>query len=203
MAITQNNLSYIGQGPTGGNQINAQSGLSGPAAKSLSAYAQLKGDGAATTVTLNFIDGVQGFGRTTVLSFTAAAAAVSGNTTYTTLTGTSPQMVGASVLIAGFATGANNGTFTIQSVGTGFIVVNNASGVLESNPAGVGTVNISSIPAFVQVSRQIQPTDTASAALTVAQSGAVTATGIPVTITGGAPANGAFLSVAVEVGFAS
>lgn len=202
MAITQNNISWVGQGPTGSNQVNAEATGAGAEAKSLDGFGQLKLDGSATTVTLNFIDGVQGFGRSTVLQLNQAFAAANSATKYSTLSGTYGGFVGQSIVIAGFTNSANNGTFTVNSIGSGFIVVSNSSGVAETNPAGTGVVSINSIPAVVSVSRQIQPSDTAATSTTVIQTGAVTATGIPVTISA-AGSNAQLLSYNVRVGFAS
>lgn len=202
MAITQNNISWIGGGPTGGNQVNSYSALSGAGAKSLDGFGQLKLDGTATTVTLNFIDGVQGFGQSVVLRLSAVATSVGSAAVYSTFDGPTNNMIGKSVVVAGFATSANNGTFTINSIGSGTLTLSNGSAVAESNPAATGSVSISSVPAAVIVSRSIAGSDTAATSTTVLQTGAVTAIGIPVTISA-AGSNAQLLSYAVRVVFAS
>lgn len=73
MAITQNNISYSGQGPSGSGQIMAQSGIAGAQSQALDGFGQLKLDGSATTVTLNFIDG------TATLPFVPSAVFVQRN----------------------------------------------------------------------------------------------------------------------------
>jgi hypothetical protein len=202
MAITQNNLSYVGGGPSANNQVNSFQALTGAGAKSLDAFAQLKLDGAATTVTLNFIDGVQALGQSVVLPLASAAAASGGSTVYTTPAGPTFNMVGKSVLIAGFTNSANNGTFTISAVGSGNFTVNNASGVAELNPAATAVVSITSVPAAVIVQRTIAPTDTAATSTTVSQTGAFTSVGIPVTISA-AGSNAQLLTVYSRIVFAS
>lgn len=76
------------------------------------------------------------------LSFalSAAANASGGNTVYT---GTSLSTLLAStiVTIAGFVTGANNGTFTVVSSTSTTVTVNNPSGVAETHAATLTTNN--------------------------------------------------------------
>jgi hypothetical protein len=66
-------------------------------------------------------------------ALTAASAASGGNTTYTgTFSPTIP--VGSLVTITGFTNATNNGTFTVVSCSSTQLVVNNGSGIAESNP---------------------------------------------------------------------
>lgn len=72
-----------------------------------------------------------------LLSFTltAAALAVSGNTTYTLQDSLGAEFSpGTPVTITGFTNPTNNGTFTVQASTAGVnLIVNNPAGVLESN----------------------------------------------------------------------
>jgi hypothetical protein len=66
-------------------------------------------------------------------ALTAASAASGGNTTYTgTFSPTIP--VGSLVTITGFTNATNNGTFTVVSCSSTQLVVNNGSGIAETNP---------------------------------------------------------------------
>lgn len=56
MAIPAVNASYVGNGPSGNGQRIADQ-TSGPLAQKLVAFGQFTGDGAATTSTLNWVDG--------------------------------------------------------------------------------------------------------------------------------------------------
>lgn len=75
----------------------------------------------------------------TVETLTAAANASGGNTVYT---GTFPTTLSAGrpVVIAGFVTSANNGTFNIVSCTSTLLTVNNPGGVAETH-AGTATYN--------------------------------------------------------------
>lgn len=82
-------------------------------------------------------------------ALTIAGTAAAGNTTYTgTITGFTSAFFAANpiVVITGFthAAGVNNGTFTFQSGSATTLVVNNASGVLETN-TGSAAMFISNI----------------------------------------------------------
>src|ERR1700676_4301940 len=214
MSIATVNLSYIGQPkPAQGGQI-LSSGLPGPLSRTMVGLATIVLDGAATIGTINYIDGVQTFGKTIILPvqsvaastgttaslvLTAVATSSGGNAVYTgTITGgaanalvgftftvagfTNPAnngvftavastattltlnnpnavaatqaataqggiavyssvfgdgqvVVGDSVVIAGFTTSANNGTFTVTAVGSSTVTVNNLAAVAETNPA--------------------------------------------------------------------
>jgi hypothetical protein len=71
----------------------------------------------------------------------AAGAASGGNTTYTGMF--SPKIpTSAVVTIAGFINGVNNGQFTVVSSTSTQLVVNNASGVAETNSGGIATYSI-------------------------------------------------------------
>ena len=66
-------------------------------------------------------------------ALTAASAASGGNTTYTgTFSPTIP--VGSLVTITGFTNATNNGTFTVVSCSSTQLIVNNGSGIAETNP---------------------------------------------------------------------
>jgi hypothetical protein len=70
-------------------------------------------------------------GANPTFNLSAAAGAVSGNTTYTGVfpTGIYP---GAAVTIAGFSNAANNGTFTCAGCTSSALIVNNSAGVPET-----------------------------------------------------------------------
>lgn len=102
----------------------------------------------------------------TVDPLTAVANASAGNTSYT---GTfSPTLPAGSVVIAGFTTTANNGTFTIVSCSATILVVNNPSGVAQTH-AGTATFNPWSIKGGTTIDHpggnQITWTETAWARL--------------------------------------
>ncbi len=141
MAIAAVNLSYLGQpsSPAQGQIIN--SGLGGPLAGALVGIGTAVLDGAATTFTLNWIDGSQKiFQRPQVvipvLSVTAPATigGVANQAVYSGVGSFGQLRVGQSVTIAGFATSANNVTATINAVSTSSIQITNASSVAETNP---------------------------------------------------------------------
>ena len=202
MAISGNNLSYVGGGPTANNQVNSYLALTGAGAKSLDAYAKLVLDGAATTTTQNFIDGVQTFGQSVVLPLASVAASIGANAVYNTPAGPTFNMVGKSVVVAGFTNGANNGTFTVVAVGSGNITLSNASAVAELNPAATAVVSISSNPVAISLQRVLAFGDTATSAVTVVQNGNYTATGIPVTL-GSAGTAAQIATVIARIVFAS
>ena len=152
-------LSYIGNGPTGANQSIADQ-TSGPKAKTLYAYGTLVASSGTfcttTAATVNFIDGVQGFGKTVVLSCQSVDAPVtylgtSNVAFYHTVQAAGQIKVGDSITVAGFTNSANNTTGTVLYVITGAIGISNSSAVAETNPAATIVSNKSSIPAFVNV----------------------------------------------------
>lgn len=103
MAIANANMSYEGQGPTGTLQRLAVGNLFGGIAQTLVGFVTLILDGAATTATVNFIDG------TAALEFTPSGiiAFRTGGTGLSTI-----SAVGASSLsTTGF-------TLTISAAGT-------------------------------------------------------------------------------------
>jgi len=75
----------------------------------------------------------------TTATLSAAGNASGGNTTYTRTAGT-PFTVGKPVIISGFTTVNNNGTFTVVSDNGTALVVNNANGVAEVH-AGTAQYN--------------------------------------------------------------
>jgi len=75
-------------------------------------------------------------------AISAAGNASMGNTTYTGVFTTSAFPAGSTIYINGFTTNAaNNGTFQVVSISGTSLVVNNASGVAETNPAVVWSTN--------------------------------------------------------------
>lgn len=88
----------------------------------------------------------------TALVLTAAANASGGATVYTgTITGGgSNALAGKTFVVAGFATGANNGTFICTASGTTTITLDNAAGVAETH---AGTATEEGASAFKFISR--------------------------------------------------
>lgn len=77
----------------------------------------------------------------TTASLTAASNASGGNTTYTgTFSPVFPSSLHLPVVITGFVTSANNGTFSIVSCSSTQLVVNNSAGVAETH-AGTAQYN--------------------------------------------------------------
>jgi hypothetical protein len=67
---------------------------------------------------------------------THAGTAIGGYTVYSSTSAASALSVGDSVIISGFTTGANNGTFFVLAKSASGITVNNNGAVAETNPAG-------------------------------------------------------------------
>ena len=196
MAISAVNLQYLGA-----PGVNAAQGQIIAANDSGILGQQLYGigtavlDGAATTFTLNWIDGVQKlFTRqvvTSVLSVTAPATigGVANQAVYSGVGSYGQYRVGQTVTFAGFSNSANNGAFTITALTTSSIQVTNASSVAETNPQATAAVNSgSAIPVVANVGGNVRclvsannVLDTAAAATTAIMS-AVSATGCTVTI---------------------
>ncbi len=207
MAIPAVNLSYIGAGPAATGTITSNY-QGGPQGKTLLGMGTATLDGAATTFTVNWLDGVQKpFGKLVVVQLVSAATASGGNTVYTTLNAGNQIPNGTSVTVAGFSTGANNGTFTVQSSTANTITLNNGSGVAESNnPAATLTCVIGGTPIAAVIARAANSilgvADTAAFTINPISISALTATGGTVTISA-AGSNGNLLSFVVEVLFAS
>jgi hypothetical protein len=214
MAIAAVNMSYIGQpsSPAQGQIVN--SGLGGPLANALVGIGTATLDGAATTFTLNWIDGTQKiFQRpqviVPVLSVTAPATigGVANQAVYSGVGSYGQFRVGQSITFAGFSTAANNGAFTINALSTSSIQVTNASSVAETNPQASGSVNFGAVlPAipgssgvtnFRSLVSAANVADTAAGTITALIS-SVSATGCTVTISA-AGSNGQTLSVLVPL----
>lgn len=172
------NLTYIGQpgASAAGGQVIADQ-TSGPKAKTLYAYGTLVASSSTfsttTAATVNFIDGVQTFGVTSVLALQSVTAPATINGTantaiYSTVYGVNKIHVGDSVVIAGFTNSGNNGTFTVTEVtSSGFYVVNSSS-VAETNPAATVSDTQNAIPAWVDVFYAGSNGDSAAAAAIMA-----------------------------------
>lgn len=95
----------------------------------------------ATTLTLTSSAGVAetkvAFAHVSVFTLSSVANASAGSTVYTGVfpIAASNAFIGHSVVIAGFSTSANNGTFQISASTTTTITVNNASGAAETKAA--------------------------------------------------------------------
>lgn len=210
MAIPAVNLSYIGQGPTAGGVITGNN-QGGPLGKTLIAMGTATLDGALTTFTVNWLDGVQKpFGKLIVLPLVAVATSAGGNAVYSSSNAATSIPVGTSVTVAGFSTGANNGTFTVQAVGSSqfnpTITLNNGSAVAETNPAATISATVGGTPIAVAIDRASNSisgvADTAAFTIVPDSVSALTATGGTITISA-AGSNGNLFSFLVYIFFAS
>jgi len=199
MAIAAVNMSYLGQpGTTAAQGQIVNSGLGGPLAGALVGIGTAVLDGAATTFTLNWIDGVQKiFQRPTVvvglLSATAAATinGVANQTVYSGVGSMTQFRVGQSLVTTGFSNAGNNATSVITAISTSTIQVTNSGGVAETNPQGSGLVNFGAVLPAISGSSGVSNfralvsaanvADTAANTITALIS-AVSATGCTVTI---------------------
>lgn len=165
------NLSYIGQGPSGGGQRIADQ-TSGPKAKTLYGVGTLLSGSDATTAAVNFIDGTQSLGEVIITSLQSVAAPVTLNGVanqafYAGNKGATQFQVGQSAVIAGFTTAANNVTATVNVVtSTGFYVTN-ASSVAETNGAATASVTVGGVPTLVNVFVSPSSIDSAAALLLI------------------------------------
>src|SRR6266478_1350846 len=152
MAIAAVNLSYLGQpsSPAQGQIVN--SGLGGPLSETLTGIGTAILDGAATSFTLNWIDGVQKiFQRPLsiipVLAVTAPATigGVANQAVYSGVGSFGQFSKGQTITFAGFSNAGNNGAFVINAVSSSSVTVTNASSVAESNPQATGAVNFGAV----------------------------------------------------------
>ena len=229
MAITAANVTWFGQATTGvqnsfvygfnnaaaQGQIPSQGGISGGQSKVLTGLATFTGDGASTTATLNWIDGVQKPFTSTVviqvLSVTAPATigGVANQAVYSGVGAYGQLKVGQSITFAGFSNAGNNGTFTINALTTSTIQVTNSSSVAETNPAATlsFTPLWAALVASAEVSRAVVSAagvaDTQATTLVVAAN-SITQTGCTITFqtiagVATAPGNGSTISVLVQL----
>lgn len=173
MAHSVVNLTYIGQpsNPASGQAIADQT--SGPKAKTLYAVGTIVNGSSTfsteTATTVNFIDGVQTFGRVSVLQFQSvtAPATINGTANTAVYSSVGPDInvpVGVSITFAGFANSGNNGTFTVTAVNSTSISVVNSSSVAETNPSATGTYTVGGIPVWVDVFYAGASTDSSTTA---------------------------------------
>lgn len=152
---------YIGQplgAPAQGQIYNG--GTGGPLGSILTGIGTSTMDGAATVITLNFIDGTQSFSQYPVVvnlqSVTAGATinGVANQSIYSGVGAFGQFRVGQSFVVAGFANAANNGTFVITAVSTSSVQVTNAGpSVAETNFSATGTVVLGRSVIAVRASR--------------------------------------------------
>lgn len=193
MAIATQAPVYFGQ-PAGGVQqgtVPSQGGISGGQSKALQGIATFILDGAATTATLNWIDGTQKPYQNTVTivaSNVTAPATIGGVANQSIISGVGAMgqlRVGQSVTTTGFSNGGNNATFVVNAVTTNSIQVTNASAVLEGpTPSGIISFNSQSQLALARGARAFASaanvTDTAVTTITATLS-ALTQTSATVT----------------------
>jgi hypothetical protein len=165
MANNVPNLTYIGQplGAAAGGQIYANNNQ-GPLARTLTGLATIVLDGATASGTVNFIDGVQTFGKTIILpvqsvgastgttaslTLTQVAASSGGNALYTgTITGGAANaFVGLFFTVTGFTNPADNGVFqAVASTATTLTLANpNAVAQTHAGAAQAGVAVYSSV----------------------------------------------------------
>ncbi len=208
MAIPAVALSYLGQPSSAAQGQIINNGLGGQLSEELMGIATFVGDGATTTATVNWIDGVQKiFQRPVVvipvLSVTAPATlgGVANQAVYSGVGSFSQFSKGQTITFAGFSNAGNNGAFVINLVSTSSVTVTNASSVAESNPQATGAVNFGAVLPVAQGFRSgvsaANVADTAANTIT-ASINTITATGALVTFSA-APANAATCSVAVKL----
>jgi hypothetical protein len=149
MAIAAVNLQYSPGSPLVGQQLQSQGGLTGSEAKSLYGIGTAIGDGATTSFTVNWLDGVQTpFKQTGIIQLQAvtAPATINGvaNVAIYSGVGAMGQLrVGQTVTTAGFSNAGNNSTsLVILSLTTNSFNAVNASSVAETNPAGTVTFTL-------------------------------------------------------------
>lgn len=163
------NLSYVGNGPTGGNQIIADL-TGGPKAKTLYGYGVAANGNtttAANSAPVGFIDGVQSLGKQVILQLQSVDAPITylgtANTAfYHSVQGDGQVKIGDSVVIAGFTNSGNNGTFTVTYVITGAVGVTNSGSIAEVNPAGSLSDVTAATPVWVDVFIAGNSSDTAA-----------------------------------------
>lgn len=203
---------YIGQPIQGAAQGQIyNNGTPGPLGSVLSAIGTSTMDGAATTIAVNFIDGVQKLSQSTVLvslqSVTAPATigGVANQAVYSGVGAFGQLRVGQSVVIAGFTNAGNNSTFTVNAVSTSSIQVTNASSVAETNYAATLTYTIGQRVSAVTASRSLLnfagTADSANAVAGVTSVSAISNTGCTLNLS--AAGNAGTASFLIDVYFAS
>lgn len=203
---------YIGQPVQSAAQGQIyNNGTPGPLGSVLSAIGTSTMDAAATTITVNFIDGVQKLSQTTVLvslqSVTAPATigGVANQAIYSGVGAFGQLRVGQSVVIAGFANAGNNGTFTVLAITTSSIQVTNAGSVAETNYAATLTYTVGQRVSAVTASRSALNfagvADTANAAAGVNSVTAISNTGCTLNLSAAGTAGTA--SFLIDIYFAS
>src|SRR5258708_7851420 len=141
MAIPAVALSYLGQPSSAAQGQIVNNGLGGPLSEQLLGIATFVGDGATTTATVNWIDGVQKIFQRPVaivsLLSATAAATIGGDANQTVYSGVGSMTqfrVGQTLVVTGFSNAGNNGSFPITAISTSTIQVTNSGGVAETNP---------------------------------------------------------------------
>lgn len=210
MALTNLNVNWFGPALAQG-QTQSQGGLSGTQSRVMTGIATITLDGAATTGTLNWIDGIQKpFQTIQVLPLTSVTApatigGVANQAVYAGVGAYGQLRVGQSVTFAGYSNGGNNGTFTINALTTSTIQVTNSSSVAETNtPSATVSFNIATgaLVASAIATRAVVSAagvaDTAATNLIVTNINQITQTGCAITISG-AGSNGQTFSVLIQL----
>jgi hypothetical protein len=204
---------YIGQPIQSAAQGQIyNNGTPGPLGSALSAIGTSTMDGASTTITVNFIDGVQKLSQYPVIlnlqSVTAGATinGVANQSIYSGVGSFGQLRVGQSVVVAGFATAANNGTFTVTAVFTSSVQVTNAGpSVAETNFSATLTATLGQRVSAVSASRSALnfagTADTANAVAAVATVTAISNTGCTLNLS--AAGNAGTASYLIDIYFAS
>src|SRR5882724_6138828 len=154
MANTVINMNAAGNGYIGGPATNVAQGQiynqspGGPGGSVITGIGTSTTDG-SLSFTLNFIDGTQSLGQYQVLlplqSVTAGATigGVANQSIYSGVGSFGQLRVGQTLVVAGFSTAANNGSFVITAVFTSAVQVTNAGpSVAETNFSATGSVTL-------------------------------------------------------------
>lgn len=167
------NLSYIGAGPTAGQQIIADVN-SGPRGKTLYGYGTIVSGSDATTVRVNYIDGVQTLGSAFTIGLTRVAvnATTSTYADYYSNGPVSRMRVGDTVGVVGFTNSGNNVTnLAVSQVFTDHFSASNSGVVAETNNAATVTDATAATPTWVNLFYAGNPADSSTAAALFAKAG--------------------------------
>ena len=155
-ALAAINLSYLGNGPSGGGQIIADSGKAGVLAKTLYGYGVIVNDStaSATNMPVNFIDGTQSLGRQIILQLQSADVQATyqgvANIQFFHSVGADSQLaVGDLVTVTGMSSANNVGPLAVKYVTASSFALVNASGVAEVNPLGLASATKGGIPFMI------------------------------------------------------
>lgn len=205
MANSAISMNAAGNGYIGGpdtrvatGQIYNQ-GTGGPGGSVITGIGTSVTDNTGASVTLNFIDGVQPLGQYQLVlplqSVTAGATigGVANQSIYSGVGSFGQLRAGQTLVVAGFANAANNGSFVITAVFTSAVQVTNAGpSVAETNFAATGSVTLGrkvvAVRAFHSALSFAGVADAGTAAIGVLSTSAITNKACTLTASGTIPA---------------